>query len=174
MSPRCPCHPPTCPHATASLPARPGPHHAAGMGAGAGGWMTPPAWTGRAGRASWGVSLPGPRVPARLLPPSWASPSQAPLEGKEPSGKAVKQGPRCSTPSVPPQRNWTGEVSSGCFSQPQDTRFSLLFTDKTSSKETSAQGPGFFTEPFTITRASTLDQSLSAGMQNPCFFPHPM
>lgn len=150
----------------------PGPTTLPGWGAGAGGWMTPPARTGRPATASWGVPLPGPRVPARLLPPSRASPAQAPLKHKEPSGKAVKQGPRCSTPSVPSQRKWTGMVSSGSFSQPRDTRFSPLFTKKTSSKETWAQGPGFFTEPFT--RASTLDQSFSIGMQNPCFFPHLM
>lgn len=167
---RCPHHPPTCPHATEPLPARPRPHHIAGMG-GRCWWVddtTSPDWETSHGQL--GCPTARPHSAGR------ASPSQAPLEQehKEPSGKAVKQGPRCSTPPVTPQRKWTGMASPGCSSQPRDTWFSPPFTKKTSFKETSAQGPGFFTEPFTITRASTSDQSLSAEMQNPCFFPHPM
>lgn len=123
--------------------------------------VTPPARAERPDTAVCSV-----HCQAVLLPPG--------LEHKEPSGKAVKHGPRCSTPSVPPQRKWTGMVSSGCFSQPQDTWFTHCSLKTTSSKETLAQGPGFFTEPFTITRACTLDRSLSIGMQNPCFFPHLM
>lgn len=134
MSPQCVSNVPAIPLLVFMqqhlCPPGPGPTTLLGQGAGAGGWMTPPAQTGRAATASWGVPLPGLRVPAGLLPPSQASPSQAPLEHKEPSGKAIKQGPRCSPPSVSPQRKWTGMVSSGCFSQPQDTRFSTLFTKK--------------------------------------------
>lgn len=141
----------------------PGPATLPGSGAAAGGWMTPPAHTGRAATASWdfperwtGLSLPG---------STGAGTQGAIWESGETETQVFHS--LCPTPE---EVDWDSEV----WLLFPATRFSPLFTKKTSSKEMSAQGPGFFTEPFTITRASILDQSLSAGMQNACFFPHPM